>query len=100
MIITNQDVGKHTLGPHTKTNHSTMWLHLDCRSARHTQEIKLPTNQKAMTIPRPLLESSRQGESRSAVTIFVKSMFGVLFFETCEKRVPTKIVTPDLESPR
>ena len=52
------------------------------------------------TIPRPPLESSRRGEFRSAVTIFVKSIFGVLFFETCENRVLTKIVTVDLDLPR
>ena len=32
--------------------------------------------------------------------IFVKSIFRVLFFETCENKVPTKIVTEDLDSPR
>ena len=41
-----------------------------------------------------------QGESRPALTIFVKSIFDLLFFETSENRVPTKIVKTDLDSSR
>ena len=52
------------------------------------------------TLPRPPLESSRLGESRSAVTIFVKSIVGVLFSETYENMAGTKIVMTDLDSPR
>ena len=65
----------------------------------HQKSIRQHTR-RATTIPRPPLEISWQGEFRSAVTIFVKFIFGVLFFETCENRVPTKIVTADLDSPR
>ena len=53
-----------------------------------------------MTIPRPPLENSRREESESALTIFVKFIFDLLFFETSEYRVPTKIVKADLDSPR
>ena len=36
---------------------------------------------RATTIPRPPLKSSRQGKLRSAVTSFVKPIFGVLFLK-------------------
>ena len=55
---------------------------------------------RAMTIPRPPLESSPRGEFGSAVTVFVRSIIGVLFFEICDNRVPTKIVMADLDLPR
>ena len=55
---------------------------------------------RVTTIPRPPWESTRRGESKSALTIFVKFIFDLLFFETSEYRVPTKIVKADLDSPR
>ena len=55
---------------------------------------------RVTTLLRPPLESSRRGEFRSALSIFVKSIFDLLFFETSENRVPTKIDKADLDSPR
>ena len=52
-----------------------------------------------MTIPRPPLEGCQRGEFRSALTIFIKSIFDLLFVETSENRVPRKIVKADLDSP-
>ena len=41
-------------------------LQLDCRSAIHTQQRICQQTVRAMTIPRPPLKSSWQGESRSS----------------------------------
>ena len=46
----------------------------------HTKLIPRRTR-RAMTIPRPPLESSQQGGFRSAVSIFVRSIFGVSFLK-------------------
>ena len=54
----------------------------------------------ATTLSRPPLESSRRGEPRSAVHIFLWSFFDLLFFKTSQSMAPTKICTADLDSPR
>ena len=41
-------------------------VQLDCRSARRTQKSICQQTRRAMTILRPLLESSRRGEFRSS----------------------------------
>ena len=46
-------------------------IQLDCRSARRTQKIICQRIRRATTLLRPPLESSRQGEFRSAGSIFV-----------------------------
>ena len=53
----------------------------------------------ATTIPRPLLKSSWLRESISDLTILVKSIFNLLFLETSENMVSTKIVKEDLDLP-
>ena len=55
---------------------------------------------RVTTIPRPPLESSQQGEFRSAWYIFVWSNVYLLFLKTFENRVPAKIYQADLNSPR
>ena len=66
-----------------------------------TLEKLIPENtERATTDSRPQPKSSRRGESKSSLTIFVKFIFDLSFFETSENRVPTKIVKADLDSPR
>ena len=68
------------------------WIGRPIRADKHN-------SQKSQTI----YDNSKttvQGESRPALTIFVKSIFDLLFFETSENRVPTKIDKADLDSPR
>ena len=78
-----------------------MQLQLDCGPPVETHEKSIAgRTRRATTIPRPPLESSQRGESKSALTIFVKFIFDLLLFETSEYRVPTKIVKADLDSPR
>ena len=55
---------------------------------------------RATTIPRPPLESSRRGESRSAWYTFVNHIFDLLIFETSETMAPTKNYQADLDPPR
>ena len=54
--------------------------------------------QKAMTNPRPPLEGSWQGKSKSAWTIFVKFIFDMFFHNSFPNIVQRKIVKeePDL----
>ena len=71
------------------------------KSSRFTLPKSIPPQtRRAVTIPRPPLESSQQEESRCAVSIFVRSIFGLSLFETCESKAQTKIDTVDLDSPR
>ena len=77
-----------------------MYVQLDWTPNRCTQKRICQRTVRATTIPRPPLENSRWGEFVSALTIFVKSIFYLLFFERSENRVPTKIVKTDLDSPR
>ena len=53
-----------------------------------------------MTNPRPVSESSRRGESRSAMSIFVRPIFDLVFLKTGENGVSTKIGKADLNSPQ
>ena len=53
-----------------------------------------------MTNPRPVSESSRRGKSRSSMTIFVQPISDLVFLNTGESGVSTKIVMADLNSPR
>ena len=54
---------------------------------------------RATTILRQLLDSSRRGESKSAVYIyFLRAIFGL--FRDFSNNVQTKIYTADLDSPR
>ena len=75
-------------------------VQLDWTPSRRTQKPTYRRTRIVTTIPRPPLESSRRGESKPALTIFEKFIFDLLFFETSENRVPTKIVKADLDSPR
>ena len=53
-----------------------------------------------MTNPRPVSESSRRGESDSALPIFMRPIFDLVFLKTGENGVSTKIGKADLNSPR
>ena len=70
------------------------------RPKRADKKIICQRTRRVTTLLSPPLESSRRGEFRSALSIFVKSIFDLLFFETSENRVPTKIDKADLDSPR
>ena len=79
----------------------TKEVQLDCRSARRTRKINLPTNQRGYdnsetTVGKLLARRI----FRSTWYIFVKIIFDLLFFRTCEKRIPTKIYQAESHSPR
>ena len=53
-----------------------------------------------MTNPRPVSESSCRGKSRSAMYIFVRPIFDLVFLKTGENVVSTKMYMADLNSSR
>ena len=53
-----------------------------------------------MTNPRPVSESSWQGESGSAVPIFVQPIFDVSFLKTSQNKVSAKIGTAGFDLPQ
>ena len=57
-------------------------LQLDWTPSAHARKInQLLRKRRATTIPRPPFESSRRGESNSALTIFVKFIFDLYFLK-------------------
>ena len=74
-------------------------IQLDWTPSRKTQKINFPTNQKGYDGSETTVGKLLTRKNRSAGPIFVKTIFGLLFFETCENRVPTKIDPADLDSP-
>ena len=60
--------------PATQPRHKSK-VQLDWTSSINTQKSIYQQTRRATTVPRPPLESSWQGESKSALTIFVKLIF-------------------------
>ena len=82
--------GPNVLIVHLKSNFmlfEPIWLQLDWTSNTSQQKINSRKNVRATTIPRPPLENSQRGESRSAWSIFVKFIF-TSFFKTTFQIMP------------
>ena len=77
-----------------------VYLQLDWTSCDEPRKINLPANQKGYDTFETTVGKLSARKFRSALSIFVKSIFDLLFFETSENRVPTKIDKADLDSPR
>ena len=68
--------------------------------SKNTQKINSQQIRRAMTLSRPPLESSQREESKSALTIFVKFIFDLLFQNNVPNIAQRKIVKADLDSRR
>ena len=68
--------------------------------SRNTQKINCRKTARATTIPRPPSESFWRGESKSALTIFVKFFFDLFFRNKFPNIVQRKIVKKESDSPR
>ena len=72
---------------------------LDCRSARHTQKMNLPTNQKGYDNSETTVGKLLARKIRIFQVYFLWSFFDLLFFETSENMAPIKIYPAESDSP-
>ena len=78
----------------------TRLVQLDYRSARRTQKINFPTNQKGYDNSETTVGKLSTIKNRSSEYIFLMSFFDLLFLKTSENMDPTKIYPANLDSPR
>ena len=74
-------------------------LQLNWTSSTSRQKIICQQTRRVTTIPTSPLESSRQGEFRSAGSIFLWSIFHLFFQSNFQNNAQTKIDPEDLDSP-
>ena len=75
-------------------------LQLDWTSSLSRQKLITGKPIRGTTIPRPTLENSSQGESKSALTIFVKLIIDLFFQNSFPTIAQRKIVKLQLDLPR
>ena len=87
----------HRIWKRKNKNKNASWIG---RPIRADEKSISRRTRRVSTISRPPLESSRQGEFRSAGSIFLWSFFDLLIFKTSKIMVPTKRNPADLDSSR